>query len=445
VSVWRRILNCRLKKIFLSWLIASHFWGFGIAAPYARDKNAIIAPFSVADFTPRAWPNFIEFRKCPNLWEVSMANPNAIVSTVIRIEPPIDRQIEELLRSPRGLVVGLDGGRQALLNPSDPRSVGFAQILDGLSKQRLPVYLEIDPSTSAITRLLIPHVTRVVGVRQGEEGALAVDLYFSQARHFLRRDQPGFTELEKRLREAAKSAQTLIVTEDDAHNIIDVRPFARAPGGEPLPFPDLELPPGAAWPPPPALEPQKEKLIPWWPWPKGCVSSMKAQQVFNVLSATSCNPIAVPPPCIPFLYPDDGCWGRAHEMCRIMINMGLKPRKVWIQGNLFVKTKNNPNCHVSWGWHVAPTLCVHGPGFFQWRTMVIDPSLFTSPVAEAVWKGVQGDPNATLTPSDASIFYLWGGVTDPTYVKTNQVLAFYRLQLHNRSIQFGPPPYANCP
>ena len=50
-------------------------------------------------------------------------------------------------------------------------------------------------------------------------------------------------------------------------------------------------------------------------------------------------------------------------------------------------------------------------------------------------EGVQGDPNATLTDSDASIFYLWGSVTDPTYTQTNQVLATYRLQLQNRAIQ----------
>jgi hypothetical protein len=64
---------------------------------------------------------------------------------------------------------------------------------------------------------------------------------------------------------------------------------------------------------------------------------------------------------------------------------------------------------------------------------------------EHPYKGVQGDPSATLTDSDASIFYLWGNVTDPTYAQTNTVLAFYRLQLQNRSIQLGPPPYANCP
>jgi hypothetical protein len=171
----------------------------------------------------------------------------------------------------------------------------------------------------------------------------------------------------------------------------------------------------------------------------------KAQKVFDAMNATSCDPLTVPVPCIPFLYPDDGCWARAHEMCRLMINMGLSPKKVWIKGDLYVSTKNNPNCHVSWGWHVAPTLCVRGPRMFQTQRMVIDPSLFTTPISKATWKGKQGDPNATLTDSDASIYYLWGNVTDPTYTETNKFLAIYRLQLKNRVIKYGPPPYANCP
>ena len=163
------------------------------------------------------------------------------------------------------------------------------------------------------------------------------------------------------------------------------------------------------------------------------------------MSATSCDPLTVPPPCIPFLFPDDGCWGRAHEMCRLMINMGVTPKKLWIQGDLYVPTRNNPICHVGWGWHVAPTMCVRGPGWFSAQDMVIDPSLFTTPVSKATWKAAQGDPNASLTDTDGSIFWLWTSGTDPTYAQTNQVLATYRLQLQSRSIQQGPPPYANCP
>ncbi len=374
-----------------------------------------------------------------------MPNPNAIVSTVIRFDPPLDRAPAELLRAERGLFVELEGGRRVRLDSTDRRSVGFTQILDGLSKLRLPVYLEIDPDTSVITRLLIPHLSRVLGVRQIDESVLGVELELSHGRHILRREQPHFDELEKQLLEAVQSRGPIILTEDDEHNIIDVRQLK--PGPEiPLPTFPPEFPPLERWPPG-WIRDLLERIWfwRWWPWWWfRCMSMTKAQQVFNAMDATSCNPLTVPAPCIPFRYPDDGCWARAHEMCRLMINMGLSPKKVWIRGNLYVNTKNNPNCYVRWGWHVAPTLCVRGPGCFQTQRMVIDPSLFTTPVSKATWKGVQGDLNASLTDSDASQYWPSGG-TDPVYSDTNIRLAFYRLQLQNRANQHGPPPYAYCP
>ncbi len=373
-----------------------------------------------------------------------MPNANAIVSTVIRIEPPLERPPAELLRAEGGLAVELEGEHRAILDPEDSRSPGFAQILDQLSKQRHPVYIETDPESSAITRLLIPHVTRVLGIRQIDQGVIGVELERSHARHVLRSAAPDFPELESAVREALRTRSVIVLTEDDAHEIIDVRTYVPGPEGEPPPLPKPQLPPRPAWPwswLKELLRIWRWRWWPWWWW--DCISGATAQQVFDAMAATSCDPLTVPAPCIPFMYPDDGCWARAHEMCRLMINMGLKPRKVWIQGSLYVSTKNNPNCGVYWGWHVAPTLCVRGPGFFQLQSMVIDPSLFTTPVSKATWKGVQGDPSATLTDSDASD-YLWG-TTDPNYVETNQYLAFYRLQLQNRSVQFGPPPYANCP
>ena len=132
---------------------------------------------------------------------------------------------------------------------------------------------------------------------------------------------------------------------------------------------------------------------------------------------------------------------------------GARPKKVWIYYSgpfLHVNTKNNPQCFVEWAWHVAPTLCVRVGGRFFCRTedRVIDPALFQTPVSKATWKGVQNDPAATLVDTDASVFYRASNgstQTDPNYVQTAQVLATYRLQLKNRSLQFGPPPYANCP
>jgi len=382
-----------------------------------------------------------------------MPNPNAIVSAVVRLDPPLDRAPADLLRADRGISVELDGGRRVRLDPANPRSASFAQVLDGLSKQRLSVYVEVDPETTFITRVLMPHVTRVVDVREGRDG-LDILIELSQARHVLRRESPDFAEFEKLLRDAMKTGDIVAIAEDDAHNIIDVRAFR--------PAPDTPLPPLPPFPRPPLPKPGPLQWIidfwrwRWWPWwwfSRRCMSPRRAQQVFNAMAATTCNPLTVPPPCIPFMYPDDGCWGRAHEMCRLMIQMNVSPKKVWIErvapGFLHVNTKNNPNCFVEWGWHVAPTICVRRWRWwwFLWpREMVVDPSMFTTPVTKATWKAAQNNPGAILTPSDWTIFYLWGSLTDPTFTQTNQVLATYRLQLQLRSQgPSGPPPYANCP
>ena len=373
-----------------------------------------------------------------------MPNPNAVVALVLRIDPPLDRPLGD----DRGFTIELEGERRARIEAGDRNAGGFARILDGLRQLRRPVYLEIDPTSSVITRLLIPTVTRVAGIRPIDDGVVGIELELSHARHLLRRNAPDAADLEKLLRDAIRTQMPVVVTETDSHEIIDVRPNTFAPDGEIPHFPRPEFPARVPW----SIEWIKYlwwRLWSWhcWPWWWfRCLSASRAQQVFDAMATTSCNPLTVPSPCIPFLYPDDGCWGRASEMCRLMLNMSLSPRKVWIQGSLHANTKNNPNCQIFWNWHVAPTLCVRGPKFFETQQMVIDPSLFTTPVSQAAWKGVQGDPNASLTPSAASIFYLWGSITDPGYVQTNQVLATYRLQLQNRSLlPGGPPPYANCP
>ena len=367
-----------------------------------------------------------------------MPNPNAIVSTIARLE---------------GDQILLEGDRRVRLDPENARTRGLRPILEGLIRQRLPAYLEIDPATSTITRLLIAQVTRVVAVRPSTDG-LDVELEMSHARHVLRRAAADFAEFERQLRDSMGSGSLLTVTDDDAHNIIDVRAY-RPPPNAPIP------------PLPPFPRPQVTRLPwplrwlrglwrwrcwPWWWFCFPCMSADRAQQIFNSMASTSCDPLTVPPPCIPFMYPDDGCWGRAHEMCRLMVNVGVSPRKVWIQaasGTLLqVNTRNNPNCYVQWFWHVAPTICVRYWYFFFpfIREMVIDPALFTTPVTEATWKGVQNNPGATLTDADWTIFYLWTNATDPTFTQTDQVLATYRLKLQLRSQSpVGPPPYANCP
>ena len=363
-----------------------------------------------------------------------MANPNAIVGLVTRVEPQVDRPGEQMLRDrPDGFTVRFEGERSARLMPGE-RAAGQLEILAELQRIQHPAYVEASPDTGAITRLLIPLVAQVAGIVDDAEG-VAVELEISHARHFLRRSNPDFEELLRTLRAAQGKDTSWIVTETDDHEIIDVRPFPHArerPRREaPSPLRDL-------W----------RRLIASLGF--GCVSQEKASQMFNLAAAQSCNPLTVPAPCIPFLYPDDGCWGRAHEMCRLIIAAGVSPSKVWIYGGLNTKTRNNPKCKVMWSWHVAPTLCVRKKKwFFLTQTQVIDPALFTAPVSTATWKGVQGDPNAQLVASPWLVF--WRGksgttTTDPFFTETNQVLATYRLKLKNRSLSgVGPPPYANCP
>ncbi|HEX4953010.1 MAG TPA: protein-glutamine glutaminase family protein [Thermoanaerobaculia bacterium] len=359
-----------------------------------------------------------------------MPDPNAIVALVTRLEPSLDQaSASDLLRQrPEGVVVELEGYEALRLAEGDG-AAGRLDILEGLRRLRTPVYLEIDPATRRITRLLIPLVTRVSQVVEGQ-GAVSVVLEASHAHHQLSRERGDFAELLATLREAADKGSWLAVTENDAHEVIDVRLWPH----EPFRPERVEV----------HLKPS------WWRWllcffRRCCVTSSRAQELFDLCATKTCSPTTVPPPCIPFLYPDDGCWARAHEMCRLMELEGAQPRKVWIDGSLHTPTRNHPNCIVHWGWHVAPTLCVRR-GFLRSQEMVIDPSLFTTPVSQATWKGAQGDPGATLTPSDATLYWRYVMPSDPGYVDTNIRLAYYRLQLQNRSLGAnGPPPYAHCP
>lgn len=368
-----------------------------------------------------------------------MPNPNALVGRVERLEPTI----EQRLRGERAVV--LSGDQRANLDANDPKSEVFAHVLDGIARLGRPVYVEIDPATRAIKRLLLPDVGNVVETRALAD-AIGVLLDRSHAFRTLRSTNPDFRAFADLLqRSEGERGTPLIITFEGDGTIIDVRAFRPGPDGDLPPFPKRPLP---------LLDWLKELLRKIWHWPIWpwrwwwwfrCISQATAQQVFDTMAAKSCDPSTAPAPCIPFRYPTDGCFARAHEMVRLMLNMGLRPKKIWIKGSLQTPTKNDPDCKVGWGWHVAPTLCVRN-SLFSTERMVIDPSLFTSPVSKATWKSVQGDPNATLTDTIVDYyFYVWGISYDPNYVKTNADLAFYRLQLLNQTANYGPAPYAFCP
>lgn len=355
-----------------------------------------------------------------------MANPNALVDFVAQAARPGEIAVALAGRGQPVNVV-FQGGRSAVLDLSTHQGVAWAEVIESLRRDNLPAYVEINPATSAITTLLAPIAVKVGAIHETDSG-IEVELLISSARHYLRRANPDYDRLLAALRSARDRGAPVAVTESpSAHEIIDVTP---------LPATAVTMAPMEATPP--VIE---------GPSPAVSVTMSQAQQMFDMVATKNCCPGIASAPCIPFTYPDDGCWGRAHEMCRLMIASGITPNKIWIYGSPHPNSQNHPNCQVYWGWHVAPTLDVTTGGGVV--TYVIDPSLCDGPVPTASWKTIQLDPNAALIASPASVFYRnqAGTVvqTDPTYAQTNAVLNNYRNQLKLRATgTAGPPPYPNC-
>ncbi len=345
---------------------------------------------------------------------------DAVHSIVPTREEWKGKPAEEL---PKQVTVRFEAGRTGILDMDNPHAVFWASLLDLQRRNTRPVYVEIDPETGVLTQLLLPQPSRVMSItQQGEDDAYIV-FYTSAARYYLRRENPDFQEMLDALRNAKDDEIEILVTATQHDfEIIDVRPFSKPPGVET---------PGPLSP----------------PQPDPPVSPQRAQELFDLMNSKFCDACnascSTYPHCIPFLHAYDGCYARAHEMCRLMMDEGEDPEKVWIFGNLHVDTSNVHNCCVDWGWHVAPTLMVttsNGPP----EKYVIDPSLCTAPVTVAAWKALQSDPSANLEYTTWEPF--WSDLTtpDPTFSLTNYYLELKCTYLQQDCVDYGPPPYV-CP
>jgi hypothetical protein len=345
-----------------------------------------------------------------------MPNPNALIARVHRVGTATEAARPAVAAAPQRLTVDFEGDRTAIL-PASRRAAAWRDMLDFLRQSHTPAYVEIDAETNVITRVLMPRRMRVVALEPGADGDLVVRFVESHAVHHLLRSNPDFHDMLNALEGARVGGTVALVTATrDEHEIIDVREPPPAP-------PDA----GGYEDPPPSV-----------------VSEAEAAQIFDDMAATTCDPFTVPPPCIPFLYPDDGCYARAHEMCRLMRlrTPAIEAEKIWIFGNLNPATSNHPDCAVTWWYHVAPTLQVNTAMGIEKR--VIDPSLMGGPATEAEWKARQNDPAATFEYTDAQPFWPHNGGNDDSYALTNQYLQEKRLLLQDRVNDFGPLPYA-CP
>ncbi|MBK7844103.1 MAG: hypothetical protein IPJ71_10475 [Bdellovibrionales bacterium] len=88
-----------------------------------------------------------------------------------------------------------------------------------------------------------------------------------------------------------------------------------------------------------------------------------------------------------WLYPDDGCFARAALMKNLMKIRGYsQPNRVFIFGNLLVKSPNGLNGEVSWWYHTAPVARVRN------QVYVFDPSIDPKqPILLRDWASRQTD------------------------------------------------------
>ena len=90
---------------------------------------------------------------------------------------------------------------------------------------------------------------------------------------------------------------------------------------------------------------------------------------------------------IPFCYPEDGCYARAHEMTRLMEKHGVIAGKVFLEGDLKVDTENSPKGYVEWWYHVAPLVAIKKEKTIE--MWVIDPSLMKKAAPVDEWVKLQ--------------------------------------------------------
>ena len=267
-----------------------------------------------------------------------MANPRSIVGIINEISPSV-KHLANIVESGRYEEISFQDGNISLLDKTDPKYNVWSSILQSTYESKTPIYVEVDPDTQIMTEFLIPLKVKV-GEISNINNNVEVELIVSHGRHYLDRTSPNFQTLLEILETAKEKNLDVLVTEKlDTHEIIDVK---SVPNSNPTTTTMMESQP-----------------TPTLTFAPSVVTSQKANELFNLVNSRICCPASGAAPCIPFLYPDDGCWGRAHEMCRLMIASGVIPEKVWIYGNLRVATQNNPLCEVRWGWHVAPILSVN--------------------------------------------------------------------------------------
>lgn len=142
-------------------------------------------------------------------------------------------------------------------------------------------------------------------------------------------------------------------------------------------------------------------------------------------------------PCIPFNYPVDGCYARAHKMRQILAQNGYDCQKIFIYGDLNARydaiTPERGGCCVAWSYHTS-VLVKFKDDNQQVTQRIIDLSFSEKALLVETWKGLSLNDScgkSSLNDTqivDGNVYYRSPKGTlfyDDTYQHTDCVLQIF--------------------
>jgi hypothetical protein len=329
----------------------------------------------------------------------------------------------EVAPSTTGLEVSFERFGSARLADSGPTNVAYRSLIERMRRIHHPVAVSMN-ETRVITDVIVPFVGLVIRMTRASDGSFQVGLNTSAIRFLLEPNRPNFSTMRKFLQEARTTRTPVVIQATRTGRVIeevgsdsDLQSFR---AGEIIPRPIVG-----------------NKAIAL----ASQVGAARATTLFNDMFGEDCGVGSGPTRCIPFQFPDDGCWARADRMCDLLQRRhGLRAVKVWIHGNLRASTFFSPFCRVTWDWHVAPALRRAGEAA---HLTILDPAVFDEPVSRARWKAEFGDRNARISVTDASVFSqsAEGVFEREPKGQLDFDLDKYQGLLEERVALDGPPPY----
>jgi hypothetical protein len=356
-----------------------------------------------------------------------MAKTESLLGTIAEIAPT-DPDTPALTTS-----INFRNGGSALL-AVDSTASRLRSRLELLRQLNWPADVSVE-TTNATERFAqdvdIPVVGRVEEIRTVTEGRL-IHFDRSAAPYLLRADSPSFNVLHELFSCAQHESTLLVVSSKRRYEITN------ASEAESIVYDDNDV--MQKRPVDELLDDEVLALL------TPLAPDVASEFCRRMDTTGSCGmPGSIADDCIPFRFPDDGCFARAHRMCELFEAAGVVAGKIWIYGDaLTATTSNHPQCRVTWTWHVATIVKSQETG----NPVVLDPSLFDDPTDVNTFVQTLHDPTAQIRITTMAPFirakdgrFIPEGVLRSSGIdQTEAYLRIYREMLTTRNPPYSCPP-----